>query len=100
MVSQRGSCRRISVLFEAFFILSIIDFSSTFEIQYDSLLLVHDATHKGNPVPVAFLSIEEGLVRAAEKPPNGVGTREETISTSGITPLMTFSKDKNVKIQW
>ena len=44
---------------------------------------MHDATYKGNFVSGAFLSIEEGLVRAAKSSRKEVGTRQEKIPTSG-----------------
>ena len=60
-----GFCKDVSVLLEAFFILSIAltDFLFTFEIQYDSLLLMHDHTLEAKLVPKAFpffFFIEEG----------------------------------------
>ena len=59
----------MSVLLEAYFILSnaLTNFSFTFEIQYGSLLLIHDHTLEAKLVLKAFLFfIEEKVV--AEKP--------------------------------
>ena len=54
---------------------------------------MHDVTYKGNFVSGAFLSIEEGLVRAAKSSRKEVGTRQEKIPTSGkFFPLITFFK--------
>ena len=62
---------------------------------------MHVATQKGNLVPTAFLSIDEELVRAAEKPQKrGWYKARKHPNFSNIFPLITFLKDKNVEIQW
>ena len=69
LAGARGYFKHVSVLLDAYFILSIAltDFSFAFEIQYYSLLLAHKPTRKAKLVPKAFLfSVERG--RAAEKP--------------------------------
>ena len=69
LAGPRGYLKRVSVLPDAYFILSIAltDFLFAFEIQYYSLLLTHEPGHKAKLVPKAFLFLlKRG--RAAEKP--------------------------------
>ena len=94
----------MSVLLEAFFILSLTltDFSFTFEIQYDSLLLTHDPTYKANLV-LRFFFPSEGLVLAAEKAwKRGWYKARKDPNFRKIIPSITFSKlrkDRNVELQ-
>lgn len=61
LAGPRGYVKHVSVLLDAYFILSIAltDFSFAFEIQYYSLLLTHGPTHKVKLVPKAFLFLLE-----------------------------------------